>query len=140
MRIYINNRNYLKWPSKMALKFAEEGHDITYIDNGSTYEPLLDYYSTCPFKVIKLPNLGNRAAWDANIVTELNEPFVVTDPDYDLSTVPSDWDKVLSEGLIQYPQYNKFGLSWEESKVPPENPAWTLDEFDKYPQGNPKTW
>lgn len=140
MRIYINNRNYVSWPKAMAEKFANENHEITFIDNGSTYEPLLDYYNKCDFKVIRLANLGNRAAWDANIVTDLDEYFVVTDPDYDLSMIPNDWPEVLMEGFKQYPQHHKFGLSWDESQVPPENPAWIDDEMYKYPEGNPVAW
>ncbi len=124
----------------MAEKFVNENHEVIFIDNGSTYEPLLDYYDKCGLQVIRLANIGNRAAWDAGIVTTLDEPFVVTDPDYDLSMVPSDWDKVLLEGFQQFPQYNKFGLSWDESQVPSENPAWIMDNFCNYPDGLPMTW
>lgn len=124
----------------MAAKLANENHEVTFIDNASTYVPLLDWYSTCGLKVIRLSNMGGHAAWAANIVTNLDEPFVVSDPDYDLSAVPSDWDQVLLEGLKQFPQYNKFGFSWDESKVPPENPAWIEDNFRNYPNGLPATW
>lgn len=140
MKIFITNRNWVTWPSAMAELLANQGHEITFIDCGSTYEPLLDYYNKCPFKVIRLSNLGNRAAWEAGIVTSLNEYYVVTDPDYDLSMIPADWPEVLMDGFRQYPQYNKFGFSWDESQVPPENPAWTADEMYKYPQGNPVAW
>lgn len=124
----------------MASLLSEQGHEIIFIDNGSTYEPLLDYYDKCNLQVIRLKNIGNRAAWDAGIVTNLDEYYVSTDPDYDLSMVPSDWPEVLMEGFKQYPQYHKFGLSWDESQVPPENPAWIADEMYKYPQGHPLTW
>lgn len=142
MKIFVTNRNYLTWPRNMAAKFAAEGHEVTFIDNGSTYTPLLDYYSTCGLNVIRLDNsLGNRAPWAAEIVTKLDEPYVASDPDYDLSMVPSDWDQVLLEGFKEFPHLNKFGLSWEEYYVPPENPAWIEDQFCKYwPQDLPMTW
>src|SRR5258706_13428884 len=140
MKIFINNRNYVTWPSAMAKQFSEEGHEIIFVDNGSTYEPLLDYYNQCKFKVIRLANIGNRAPWDAGIVNNLDEHYVCTDPDYDLSMIPKDWPEVLMEGFKQFPHYHKLGLSWDESKVPPENPAWIADEMYKYPQGHPATW
>ena len=138
MQIFIANRNYVTWPKKMAEQLAGQGHEITFIDNGSTYIPLLDYYKTCDFKIIRLHNAGGHAAWAANIVTDLDEPFVCSDPDYDLSMVPSDWDEVLLEGLRQFPGVNKFGLSWGESQVPQENPAYEMDEMYKYSEQNPR--
>ena len=140
MKIFINNRNWLTWPSGMAKKFAEEGHEVIFIDNASTYEPLLDYYSTCGHQVLRMPNYGNVCAWTANIVTGLDEFYVVTDPDYDLSEVPHDWEPVLMDGFRQFPHLNKMGISWDESRVPPENPAFYIDNMYLYPQGNPIAW
>jgi hypothetical protein len=140
MKVYINNRNLVTWPKAMAEKMANENHEVIFLDNGSDYPPLMDYYSTCKFEVVRLPNMGNRAPWDSGIVMKLDEPYVVTDPDYDLSMVPSDWGEVLLEGMQRFPHINKFGLSFDESKVPPENPAYTMDQFDKYPDGLPQIW
>jgi len=140
MKIFINNRNWLTWPKAMAEKFSDEGHETIFIDNGSSYPPLLEYYESCPFQVIRLANLGNQAAWRAGIVTGLKEYYVLTDPDYDLSDVPSDWEEALMQGFELFPGLTKCGLSWDESRVPRENPAWTIDEFGKYPQGTPYAW
>lgn len=140
MKIFIANRNYVTWPKAMAEKLTGEGHEVIFLDNGSTYVPLLDYYSTCGLQVIRLGNNGGHALWTTDIVKHLDEPFVSTDPDYDLSSIPSDWDKVLLSGLREFPQHNKFGFSWDESKVPPENPAWIEDNFKDYPAGLPATW
>jgi hypothetical protein len=140
MKIYINNRNYLTWPKGMAEKLSNDGHEIIFIDNGSTYEPLLDYYSTCGYEVIRLENVGNIAAWVKGIVTDLKEPYVVTDPDYDLSDIPSDWAEVLLSGFEEFPHIDKFGFSWEEKTVPQENPAWLADQFNLHPEGLPMTW
>lgn len=128
----------------MAEMFTTDGHEVTMIDCASTYPPLLDWYNTIEkgtdIKLVRLPNLGCRAAWIGKVVTHLREPYVASDPDYDLSMIPKDWPEVLMEGLHRYPEHVKFGLSWDESQVPQENPAWTLDEFDKYPQGLPRMW
>ena len=46
--IIINNRNLLTWPKAMVERISRyEGvGDIIIVDNGSTYEPLLDWYAT----------------------------------------------------------------------------------------------
>lgn len=138
MKVFINNRNWLTWPKQMALMLREDGHEVIFIDNASTYEPLLDWYSSEKFKVYRLPNLGKDAGFISKIVLEETEPYVYSDPDYDLSMIPKDWDKILLEGINKF-NITKAGLSWIESTVPEENPAYTLDQFDKYPQGFIKT-
>ena len=124
----------------MAELFANQNHEVIFVDNESTYQPLLDWYDGCKFQVIRCPNLGKTATWKMGLVNELNEPYVVTDPDYDLSMIPEDWPEVLIEGLKEFTNVNKVGLSWDESKVPPENPAWIADEFYKYPNGTQYAW
>ena len=140
MKIFISNRDYVTWPSAMAEKLANEGHEVIFIDSASTWEPLLDWYETCPYKVVKQENLGPRSIWGNGCLDGVNEPFVLTDADYDLSMIPSDWDKVLLEGLSRFPHMSKVGFSWEEHRVPQENPAWVLDNFCNHPNGLPMTW
>ena len=141
MKIFINNRNYLTWPKGMAEQFAEEGHEVVFLDNASTYEPLVDWYDKCDFEIIKLPNLGNMAGWVSGIVLKEKMPFVYTDPDYDLSMLPKDWPEVLVDGFRLHPGHIKYGLSWEEATVPPENPAYLLDNMDENPDGHyPPRW
>lgn len=129
----------------MAELLAGQGHEVIFIDNASTYPPLLDYYDKCGFQVIRLPqNFGGVAAWTQDIVTGLNEYYVVSDPDYDISMVPSDWPEVLMEGFSRFPGQSKFGLTWDESTVPPENPAYHHDEMHMYQQSRgaplPNNW
>lgn len=140
MKIFINNRNYVTWPKAMAEQLAGEGHHVIFIDNDSTYEPLLDFYNTKQFDVVQVPNLGKNAAWDAGIVTALTEPYVVTDPDFDLTNVPRDWPEVLLEGFRYYPEMAKIGLSFDESQVPQENPAYLADKFDQFPNNTSIAW
>jgi hypothetical protein len=125
----------------MAELLAGQGHEVIFIDNASTYEPLLDYYSKTEFQIIRLTgNHGNVAAWTQGIVTTLDEPYIVSDPDFDLSMIPADWPQVLMAGFQEHPGQVKYCFSWDESQVPPENPAWILDEMYKYPEGHPATW
>lgn len=139
MKIFINNRNWLTWPRAMAYKLAKEDHEIFFIDNASTYEPLLDWYEKQEFSVIKIPNLGSMAFWRIGLEKVIREPFVLTDPDYDLSKVPCDWDEALLEGFKYY-DVPKVGLSFDESRVPQENPAYLADHFDLSPPNTGMAW
>lgn len=141
MRVYINNCNLLSWPRAMAEKLAREGHSVTFVDNASTYEPLLAWYETCDFRVLCLPeNEGHTAPWN-HFGKEMNEDFyVVTDPDLDISAVPDDWDVLLTEA-VKLTRRTKCGLSLDDSAVPTTNPAWLDDMFYRFPKGgNPMSW
>ena len=58
---------------------------IYFIDNASTYEPLLDYYKNTPHNVIHMGwNSGHTGIWNSGTLGEILGPdqhFVVTDPD-----------------------------------------------------------
>lgn len=129
MKIFINNRDYLAWTRNMAEHLANQNHEVIIIDNGSTYEPLLNWYDNCSFTVHRLVNFGKEAFWKSGIQKDVNEFCVLTDSDLDISMVPSDWEEVLMEGFSRYPHINKCGLSFEENTVPQENPAYTLDRM-----------
>lgn len=129
MKIFINNRDYLTWTKNMAEHLANQNHEVIIVDNGSTYEPLLNWYSTCPFKVHRLGNLGKEALWVSGLCNEIDDYYVLTDSDLDISMVPADWTEVLMEGFKRFPNLNKCGLSWDETTVPVENPAQILDRM-----------
>lgn len=142
MKVFINNRNYLTWPKAMAEKLTNDGHEVIIVDNNSTYLPLIQWYNDeCPYQVIKLGyNGGCHAVWSSGLIKDINEYYAVTDADLDLSTIPSDWGEVLVEGLKKY-NSRKCGFTLDETLIPEENPAWILDEFYKYPEGNhPARW
>lgn len=136
MRIFINNRDYVTWPSAMAELLANQGHEVIFLDNASTWEPLLDWYGTCPFEVRRQENIGPHVSHRGNCLNE-TEPYVLTDPDYDLSRVPSDWPEVLLEGLARFPGLPKCGLSFDMSGVPQENYAYPYMER-MCPKDNPE--
>ena len=62
---------------------------ITFIDNASTYPPLLDYYNKTPYQVLKMKrNAGHTVPWSEDIIRVLTpyEYYIVTDPD----VIPTD--------------------------------------------------
>jgi len=125
----------------MADVFASQGHDVTIVDNKSNWEPLLEWYEKCPYKVFKLDvNFGPGAPWWKGIIKDISENYVTCESDLDISNVPKDWDKVCIEALERYPFVPKIGLSLEDRDCPSRNPAYTIDEFGKFPEGNPRIW
>lgn len=140
MRIYINNRNYLTWTRAMVEILMAQGHDVLIFDNASNYPPLLEWYQQAPCPVVcSQVNFGNKAIWRSGILQGCDEPYVVTDPDLDVSNVPADWPEKLMEGCIRYNVF-KCGFSLDETLVPPENPAWVEDDFCNHPEGLPQIW
>ena len=68
--IIINNCNLLEWPKKMIedISTFEGVGEIIILDNGSTYEPLLEWYETKPCEIIKSEiNYGQYGPWQKNI-------------------------------------------------------------------------
>lgn len=138
MKVYINNFNLFTWPLAMATVLKRQGHEVIFIDNNSTYGPLLEFYKHTDFKVIRLSeNVGHIAPWQG--IVDHSDYYAVTDPDIDIKSVPIDWPRKCIEGILKF-GVEKCGFSLDESKVPSQNPAYTEDEFDKYPDGNPIAW
>jgi hypothetical protein len=106
---------------KMADYLHDCGIDPVFIDNASTYQPLLDYYKTCNYQTILLDkNYGHTVIWNAGILFKLgiDDEYIVTDSDLDLSEVPKDFLDVLRKGLDKYPKYEKCALSLRIDDLP----------------------
>ena len=120
MKTLIINYNRLTLPSKMADWLFPRGCTPIFIDNNSNYPPLLKYYSTCPYRVVRMKeNFGHKVVWTQNLLETLNikDDYIVTDPDLDLSGVPNDFLQVLSEGLKKYVNFAKCGFSLEINDI-----------------------
>lgn len=122
--VYINNWNILEWVKNMT-KYLEKVSNvvIVIIDNNSTYPPLLDWYKSCGYEVIRLAkNEGSRHGYwhvPKGAVHERlygDKYFVFTDADLDLSNCPVDLMSVLKQGVEKYDK--KCGLSIEVNDVP----------------------
>jgi hypothetical protein len=113
--IIINNCNLLEWPKKMIedISTFEGVGEIIILDNGSTYEPLLEWYETKPCEIIKSEiNYGQYGPWQKNIPQSLgSDYYVVTDPDLGLGETPKDCLLVLKEKLDKYKEFDRIGLS-----------------------------
>jgi hypothetical protein len=109
-------------PVIMADWLYNHGIDPVFIDNGSTYKPLLDYYDQTKYEVYELgANYGHTCVWlpQLDILNKLGITgrYIVSDPDLDLSGVPDDFLDVLNRGLDKYP-FDKCGLSLEINDLP----------------------
>ncbi len=125
--VVINNHDLLTWPRAMVADIASFSSvgDIVFVDNGSTYPPLLDWHSTLAHRVIRLPNVGHKAPWLPEVKQAIKtQRYVVSDPDLDLSRTPRDCLDHLSWCLDQIPQAGKMGLGLEHADVPPDSPCF----------------
>lgn len=96
------------------------GLEPIFIDNNSDYPPLLEYYKTSPYQVVRMDsNYGYLVVWQQQILEKLGiaDQYIVTDPDLDLSGIPDDFLSVLEEGLRRYPQFDKCGFSLEINNI-----------------------
>jgi hypothetical protein len=121
MKVLIINYNRVTLPSKMADFVAECGLEPIFVDNNSDYLPLLEFYENTPYKVLRLKhNYGHKAIWDAGVLESLKieNTYIITDPDLDLTGIPKDFLGVLEEGLKRYPAFDKCGLSLETNDLP----------------------
>ncbi len=98
------------------------GHErIYFVDNDSSYAPLLEYYESTPHTVIRLnENLGHRAPWKSGVVPEVARgPYVVTDPDVlPTEECPTDAVLALLDALGRHPGACKAGLGLVTDDLP----------------------
>jgi hypothetical protein len=121
IKALIINYQRVELPRKMAEFLAARNVEPIFVDNNSDYPPLLEYYKTCPFTVLRMDaNYVQTVVWHKNLLSKLGITgnYIVTDPDLDLSGVPDDFVEVMEEGLRRYPQYDKCGLSLEINDIP----------------------
>ena len=111
--------NRVTLPKSMAEFLSDNGCEVILIDNNSTYEPLLDWYSKCPYKVYRLQeNLGHKSLYTSGILDEYKDQYYyLTDHDLDLSGVPSDFQELLMKGFGN-PGVIKSGLSLKIDDLP----------------------
>lgn len=112
MKAFVIMFNRLTWAKQLCEQLVERGFEPILIDNGSTYQPLLDWYMKCPYKVHLLNNTyGHKSGWQSGIIQSYDEKYyAVTDHDLDLSSVPMDTKEYLLNELKRT-NYPKVGLS-----------------------------
>lgn len=106
-----------------------EGKGITkiiFIDNHSSYPPLLDYYAASQYQVLPLErNIGHTAPWSLDIIRILvpNDYYIVSDPDVIPSEdCPTDVLAYLAKIHQSFPAYQKVGLGLKIDDLPDHYP------------------
>lgn len=93
--------NRLSNPKKMAEFLSDHNVNVIFIDNNSTYTPLLEWYKDCPHKVYRLKeNLGHKCLYKSGILNDYKDQhYILTDPDLDIYDVPDDFLDFLMNGF-----------------------------------------
>ena len=122
--IIINNRNLLTWPKAMIDKITllENVGEIIILDNDSTYKPLLSWYKSLPYRIIRSSNIGSGAPWKVKAIPSI--PYVVTDPDLGIDDLPLDTLIVLEKKLTDNPSLGKVGLGLDWQRISPISPYY----------------
>jgi hypothetical protein len=99
------------------------GHErIYFVDNASTYPPLLEYLDRSPHVTVRLAdNAGHLAPWEAGVVEREadGEWYVVTDPDVvPIEACPFDAVDRFQYVLERYPDYVKAGFGLQVDDLP----------------------
>ena len=87
--VIINNFNRLESLKLLIESLEKRGYtNIHILDNASSYPPLLDYYKSCRYEVVRLGrNLGFKALWKDKAVRKrfCRDYYIYTDSDVVLS-------------------------------------------------------
>lgn len=99
---------------------------IVFIDNDSSYKPLVDYFERTPYQVIKLMrNVGHTSPWKLGIIRTLvpNDFYIVTDPDViPVDDCPTDWQKHFLDIHEEFFAYQKVGFGLKLDDLPKHYP------------------
>ena len=111
--------NRLSSLKAMAEFLADHNLNVILIDNGSQYQPLLDWYKTKPFKIHRLTKeYGHKSLWTSGIINQYKDPhYIVSDHDLDLTGLPPDFVEKLFQGL-ENEWAIKSGLSLRVDDLP----------------------
>lgn len=121
--VIINNRNRLTHLKSLINWLQKINCRIIVLDNDSTYEPLIEYYSNISNDVeicFLRQNLGHQALYNWKLHQKFNEKFFIyTDSD----VVPTDLCPLnvlhyLVENKSKYSNYHKIGLSLKTDDIP----------------------
>lgn len=120
--IIINNFNRLTFLKQLITSLEKKGYrNIYIIDNASTYQPLLEYYKSCPYKIYNLKkNYGHKALLDSHLNKVFKGRFFVyTDPDLELlEECPDNFMRIFLKTLWKYRDAQKVGFSLKIDDLP----------------------
>jgi hypothetical protein len=120
--IVINNFNRLECLKELLSALESRGYkNLIILDNASSYPPLLEFYATCPYRLIRLQkNVGHMAIWETEEGKEfLSDFYVYTDPDVvPVDSCPDNFLEYFAGVLKKYPQVDKVGFSLKIDDLP----------------------
>ena len=121
-KIIINNRNRLTTTKNMVehLLKLNANQEIIIIDNGSTYEPLLEWYNEVNNRVdVKMnKNNGHLALWSTGLYKEVGDYFIYTDSDIELNeNTPVDFQQIMFNVMQEF-KFKKVALAFRIDDIP----------------------
>jgi glycosyltransferase involved in cell wall biosynthesis len=120
--IVINNFNRLDCLKELLSSLESRGYqNLIILDNASSYPPLLEFYASCPYRLIKLKkNVGHLAIWETEEGKEfLGDYYVYTDPDVvPVESCPDNFLEYFAGILKLYPEVDKVGFSLKIDDLP----------------------
>lgn len=128
--IVINNRNRLTTTRNLADSIRKLGnYEVIILDNASTYPPLLDWYDTCTYEIVReTVNHGQLAIYNSGLINRwpIQSWVAYTDSDIELgSETPANFADRLCRIGDKY-SINKVGLALRIDDIPDndENQKW----------------
>ena len=96
--------------------------NIIIIDNASDYEPLLEFYKTCPYKIIRMDkNYGHRVFYEHPkfFWKRVFTFYILTDPDLaPVEDCPGDFVEQFIRIMLAHHEYHKTGFSLKIDDLP----------------------
>jgi hypothetical protein len=107
---------------------------IVFVDNSSTYPPLLDYLGVSPHRVVRTGrNDGPSSPWTSGLVAATSGRFIVTDPDLRPDDAcPNDFVAALVEALdtLRSRGVVKIGMGLRIDDLPETSIAQSVREWE----------
>ncbi|MDR0485762.1 MAG: glycosyltransferase [Elusimicrobiota bacterium] len=124
--IYLICFNQVSYLRRLVEALEKRGYgNINFIDNASSYPPLLEYLSKTKYKVYKMDkNYGYEVFWDCGLFDDIitSAYYVVSDPDVLPSDdCPDNFLEVFYKVLIRVPGIVKAGAALRIDNIPEIN-------------------
>jgi hypothetical protein len=142
--IYINSKDRYSYLKMLITQLERLGTtNIIIMDTGSTYQPMLDYYETLKYPIVRLGNVptdAQHALWNYNVLGQFGHGsswFVYTDCDVvPVEDCPADYLDFMFNALQQFPDRVKAGFGLKIDDIP-EHYQHKYTKPGKDPRYNP---